>query len=61
MKNNLHTYVLIILILVLFLTGCTVPDYLYGHDNGEAYEEYTEQMERLAEMGLAPDIYGYGW
>lgn len=47
--------------------SCQPPSWLVGHDNGEAYERYMESVERektmkkLEEMGLAPDIYGYGW
>lgn len=52
MNNNLKLYILFALISLLFLAGCTVPDYLYGHDNGEAYDTYIEQMEQI---GIPPN------
>lgn len=48
-------------ILLAGLCGCA-PDWLAGHDNGEAYEHYQKSMkEYISENGLEPDAYGYGW
>lgn len=46
---------------VLVLGGCSA-EWLYGHDDGEAYEYHQEMMKKyIDENGLEPDIYGYGW
>lgn len=47
---------LIVGALVFCLFGTAV--WYIGHDDGEAYERYMEQM---MENGMYPDIYGYGW
>lgn len=48
-------------IILCLLCGCST-DWLYGHDNGEAYEQHQEMMKKyIDENGLEPDIYGYGW
>ena len=53
--------IVIVVAIAIAVAACEPPGWLAGHDNGEAYEEYTEQMNRLEEKGLVPDIYGYGW
>ena len=59
MKNLLIAIAIVLAVVLLMVWE--PPGWLAGHDNGEVYQEHTEQMERLSEMGLAPDIYGYGW
>lgn len=46
---------IILSVIVICMSSCR-EEWWRGEDSGEAYEAYTEQMERVA-----PDIYGYGW
>lgn len=61
MRNIKRAAAAIGCILLAEFCGCA-PDWLAGHDNGEAYERYRESMEEyINENGLEPDAYGYGW
>lgn len=62
MKGRVKVFVALLLIgAILLICGCNT-DWLYGHDDGEAYEHHREMMKKyIDENGLEPDIYGYGW
>lgn len=49
-RNKKLLIVTITLTLLMLLAGCAVPEWLYGHDNGEAYKTYTEQMEQMKKV-----------
>ncbi len=53
--------IIISIVVPLCVSSCNA-DWWIGHDNGEAYTRYQEEMRRyIDENGLSPDIYGYGW
>ncbi len=63
MKRKVMVIVAVVIagVTLQLLCGCST-DWLYGHDNGEAYERHQEMMRKyIDENGLEPDIYGYGW
>ena len=55
-------FIIIISLLLVFLVSSCDAEWFIGHDNGEAYIKYQEEMRKyINENGLSPDIYGYGW
>lgn len=57
MEENRFIWICIAIVFVIMLlfSSCDAA-WWYGHDNGEAYMRYEEDMQKFA-----PDIYGYGW
>ena len=63
MKNNFSEWIFVVICLILsFMVSSCKAEWFVGHDNGEAYMRYQDEMRKyIDENGLFPDIYGYGW